>query len=211
MKKNEIVYRIEKTGLMAIVRVETAERAFEIADGCLNGGIDVMEISFTNNNAGEIISILKEKYGDKLLVGAGTVLDAETARVAILNGADFIIAPTFSKAVAKLANRYQIPYAPGCTSFSESVKALEYGASFIKAFPISNFYGPQLVSIFNTPMPDMPIMASGGANFDNIKSWFEKGVKCVGLGGLLTKGSAEEISKNATELRKKMLEVRLNK
>lgn len=201
MRKNQTIMRIAETGLMAIVRVETPERAYEIADGCLAGGIDVLEISYTNNNAGEIIAILKKKYGERLLVGAGTVLDAETARHAILNNADFIIAPTFSKAVAKLANRYQIPYAPGCTSFSEAVEALEYGASFIKAFPISNFYGPQLASVFTTPMPDMPVMASGGASLSNLQEWFKNGVKCVGLGSLLTKGSQEEIAENAKKLK----------
>lgn len=208
MKKINTITRILETGLMAIVRVETPERAFEIANGCLAGGIDILEISYTNHNAGEIIAILKEKYGDSLLVGAGTVLDAETARLAILNNADFIIAPTFKESVARLTNRYQIPYAPGCTSFSEAVEALEAGVSFIKAFPISNFYGPQLASVFTTPMPDMPLMASGGANLENIQEWFQNGVCCVGLGGLLTKGSEEEISKNAKQLKQKMLEVR---
>lgn len=205
MKKNDTVTRIAGTGLMAIVRVETKERAYEIADGCLAGGIDVIEISYTNNNAGEIIECLKQKYQKRLLVGAGTVLDSETARSAILKGADFIIAPTFSKEVAKLSNRYQIPYAPGCTSFTEAVEALEYGASFIKAFPISNFYGSQLVKVFKTPLPEMPILASGGANLENIQEWFENGVNCVGLGGLLTKGSTKEIAHNAKLLREKML------
>lgn len=209
MRKNNTITRILTTGLMAIVRVETTERAFEIAEGCIAGGVDVLEISYTNNNAGEIIAALKERYGDSLLVGAGTVLDAETARMAIVNDADFIIAPNFSRTVAKLTNRYQIPYAPGCTSFSEAIEALEYGASFIKAFPISNFYGPQLASIFTTPVPDMPLMASGGANLDNIQEWFERGVQCVGLGGLLTRGSTEEIAENARQLRNKMLEIRI--
>nr|MBO1339196.1 ketohydroxyglutarate aldolase [Enterococcus sp. 665A] len=189
---------------MAIVRVETKERAYEIADGCLAGGIDVIEISYTNNNAGEIINCLKQKYLGRLLVGAGTVLDSETARSAILKGADFIIAPTFSKKVAKMSNRYQVPYAPGCTSFTEAVEALEYGASFIKAFPISNFYGSQLVKVFKTPMPEMPILASGGANLENIQEWFESGVDCVGLGGLLTRGTTEEITRNAKLLHEKM-------
>ncbi|MCB7430145.1 ketohydroxyglutarate aldolase, partial [Erysipelatoclostridium ramosum] len=88
----------------------------------------------TNNNAGEVIRALKETFADQLLVGAGTVLDPTTARLAIMDGAEFIIAPTFNKEVQEMANLYQIPYAPGCTSYTEMIEALKAGASFIKAF-----------------------------------------------------------------------------
>ena len=113
-----------------------------------------MEMSFTLNNAGEIIKGLREKYGDDLVVGAGTVLDSETARHAVLCGAQFIIAPTYDEGVAKVCNRYQIPYAPGCTTVTEAVNSLSMGAAYIKAFPISDFYGPKLLKIFKTPIPD---------------------------------------------------------
>ena len=169
MQKVDITNRIYNTGAMAIVRVETVERGYEIAQGCLDGGIDCLEISYTLPNAGEVIRAVKEKFGDKLVVGAGTVLDAETARAAILSGAQFVIAPNLSEEVARICNRYQIPYAPGCTSITEALKGLEYGAAFVKAFPISDFYGPKLVSVFKTPTPFMPILASGGINFDNLE------------------------------------------
>lgn len=201
MYKADIINRIENTGIMAIVRVDTIERGLEIAEGCLEGGVDVMEISYTNNNAGEVIKALKDKFGNRLLVGAGTVLDSETARLAILNGAEFIIAPTFSKDVARLTNRYQIPYGPGCSTYTEAITALEYGASFIKAFPISNFYGSKLVEIFTTPVPNLPILASGGITLDNLAEWIKRGVMSVGVGGLLTKGTKEEIAANARKMR----------
>ena len=134
-------------------------------------------------------------------MGAGTVLDAETAHLAILKGAKFIIAPNFSKEVARLCNRYQIPYAPGCTTITEMVEAMEVGASFIKAFPISNFYGPELVSVLKTPIPVMPILASGGITLDNLSDWIKKGTECCGFGGLLTKGTSEEITENAKKIR----------
>ena len=137
---------------MGIVRVETIARGIEIAQGCIDGGVDVLEISYTNNNAGEVIRALKEKFGDQLLVGAGTVLDPTTARLAIMDGAEFIIAPTFNKEVQEMANLYQIPYAPGCTTITECVDALSSGAAFVKAFPISDFYGPKLVKVFKTPI-----------------------------------------------------------
>ncbi|CAM2811183.1 ketohydroxyglutarate aldolase [Erysipelothrix tonsillarum] len=210
MKKLDITKRIYDTGALAIVRAETIERASEIADGCIAGGVPVMEMSFTLNNAGEIIHELKKKYGDRLCVGAGTVLDSETARHAILNGAEFIIAPNFSEDVAKMCNRYQIPYAPGCTTLSESVDAMSAGATFIKAFPISDFYGPKLAQVFKTPIPDMPILASGGINLENLGTWMDCGVDVCGFGGLLTKGSSEDIAKNAAQIRK-IVDLKRNK
>lgn len=201
MKKMKITKRMAEIGALAIVRVETLERASEIAEGCIKGGIPVMEMSYTLNNAGEIIKGLNKKYGSELCVGAGTVLDSETARHAILHGAQFIIAPTYNEEVAKICNRYQIPYAPGCTSLTEAVDALSLGAAFIKAFPISDFYGPKLVKIFKTPIPDMPILASGGITLENLHVWLENGVDVCGFGGLLTKGSSEDIAENARKIR----------
>ena len=113
----------------------------------------------------------------------------------------FIIAPNLSKDVAIVCNRYQIPYAPGCTSVTEAINGLEYGAAFIKAFPISDFYGPKLVSVFKTPIPTMPILASGGINLNNLEDYVKNGVDCCGFGGLLTKGSSEEIAENARKIK----------
>ncbi|MCM3797461.1 ketohydroxyglutarate aldolase [Caldibacillus thermoamylovorans] len=200
MFKLNVMQRIVNTGAMAIVRTNTVERGIEIAEGCLNGGVDIIEISYTFPNAGEVIKALNDKFGDRLVVGAGTVLDSETARLAILHGAKFIIAPNFSREVTKICNRYQIPYAPGCTTVTEVIEALEGGASFIKAFPISNFYGPELVTILKTPLPEVPILVSGGITLDNLSDWVKRGVECCGIGGLLTKGSAVEIAENASKI-----------
>ena len=201
MKKMKTTARMYEVGALAIVRAETLERACEIADGCIKGGVPVMEMSYTLNKAGTIIEGLKQTYGDALCVGAGTVLDRETARHAILHGAQFIIAPNFDKGVAEMCNRYQIPYAPGCTTLSEAIEGLSSGAAFIKAFPISDFYGPKLVKVFKTPIPDMPILASGGIHLDNLQNWLENGVDVCGFGGLLTKGSSDEIAENAAKIK----------
>ncbi|MFK4567477.1 ketohydroxyglutarate aldolase [Enterococcus sp. UD-01] len=205
MKKLATLQRIIDEKLMAIVRVETIERAQEIVAGCLQGQISCLEISYTNNNAGEIIHQLKEIYGDTLVVGAGTVLDSETARLAILQGAEFVIAPNFNLEVSKLCNRYQIPYMPGCTSMTEVVTALESGASMVKAFPISNYYGPTLVGAVKTPLPYVPILSSGGATIENVNEWLAAGVDCIGIGSLLTKGTTEQIGANAQALREKVM------
>ncbi|MCH4168609.1 MAG: ketohydroxyglutarate aldolase [Streptococcaceae bacterium] len=204
MKKRDVIERLIDEKLMAIVRVETFERAREIVDGCLEGEVTCLEISYTNRNAGIIINQLSAYYGDEILIGAGTVLDSETARNAILNGAQFIISPSFSLDVAKLCNRYLIPYIPGCTSVTEIVTALESGVEFVKAFPISNFYGSQLVTVFKTPLPDILVLSSGGATIENLPDWLNAGVDCIGIGTLLTKGTKSEIGANAKALRKQI-------
>ncbi len=201
MGRAETVCRMKKTGIMAVVRVETIERGLEIAKGCYEGGVDCIEISYTNANAGEVIAAIKKEFGGKMCIGAGTVLDATTARLAIMNGAEFFVAPNFDPAVQEMANLYQIPYGPGCTSYSESLNALKAGASFIKAFPISNYYGPNLAKVFKVPCPQIPILASGGIDMDNIGEWVKNGADVLGVGGLLTKGSWEDIAKNAKLLK----------
>ncbi|MCY7171195.1 bifunctional 2-keto-4-hydroxyglutarate aldolase/2-keto-3-deoxy-6-phosphogluconate aldolase [Streptococcus gallolyticus subsp. gallolyticus] len=201
MKKIDVLNRLYEEKLMGIIRVTTFERAKEIAESCLAGGVSCLEISYTNFNAGDIIQQLKEKYNNRLLVGAGTVLDSETAREAIFNGAEFIIAPTFKEEVAKICNRYQIAYMPGCMTMTEVVEALEAGASMVKAFPSSSLYGPNIISTIKTPMPYVPILSSGGVTLNNVNEWLKQGVDCMGIGSLLSKGTAQEIEQNARALR----------
>jgi 2-dehydro-3-deoxyphosphogluconate aldolase/(4S)-4-hydroxy-2-oxoglutarate aldolase len=201
MSKLDTLLRIRQEKVMAIIRVLTFERAKEIVEGCLTGDISCLEISYTNGNAGDIIQQLQVTYGGKIVVGAGTVLDSETARHAILHGAEFIIAPNFKLEVAQLCNRYQIPYMPGCTSMTELVEALEAGADMIKAFPTSSYVGPDIVATIKTPLPFVPVLSSGGANLDNITTWLHKGVDCIGIGSLLSKGSQAQIAENAQAIR----------
>src|SRR5690606_781303 len=114
MLKLDTLKRIKDTGIVAVVRAENEDKAKYIAHACMEGGIDAIEITFTVPGAQKVIEGLIEEFGDKLLVGAGTVLDSETARTAILAGAKFIVSPAFDLNTAKLCNRYQIPYMPGC-------------------------------------------------------------------------------------------------
>lgn len=200
MIKMKIVQKIYNTGVLAVLRVETEKRAREIAQGCLDGGIDVLEVSYTNDNAGDIIKYLDQNFGHELLVGAGTVLDSETARLAILSGAKFIISPNFNEEVALLCNRYQIPYAPGCSDYTTMVRAMDYGASFIKLFPVARYFGPTIIKELKTPLPNMPILSSGGVTLDNAAEWFDNGVDVLGVGSLLTKGNQNEITQNAKAL-----------
>ena len=208
MQKAAITQALYDTCAFAVVRVPTIERGLEIARGLLAGGVKAMEVSYTLPNAGEVIAAIKEECGDEMIVGAGTVMDSATARMAIMAGAQFIVANCYSEGVSEICNLYQIPYAPGCTTMTEANHALSIGSAFIKCFPISNTYGTQLVGLFKTPTPWMPLMISGGINLDNLATWVKSGAECYGMGSLLTKGSADEIAANAAQVRKIIDETR---
>lgn len=208
LQKAAVTQALYDTCAFAVVRVPTVERGCEIAEGLLKGGVKAMEISYTLPNAGDVISGIKERFGDDMTVGAGTVMEAATARLAVMSGAQFVVANMMSDEVARICNLYQIPYAPGCTTMTEANHGLEIGASFIKCFPISNTYGPSLVGLFKTPTPWMPLMASGGINLDNLAAWVKTGIECCGMGSLLTKGTTDEIAANAAKVRQIIDETR---
>lgn len=207
MKKYEIIKRIEDTGIVAVVRAENTEKAINIAKACMSGGIDAIEITFTVPGAHNVIEDLTNTFGDKLLVGAGTVLDSETARIAILSGAKYIVSPGFDLDTAKLCNRYQIPYMPGCMTITEMITAMEAGADVIKVFPGSAF-GPSFIKAIKGPLPQAVLMPTGGVSLDNVDQWIKNGCVAVGAGGALTKGSMEDITEAAKKFVNKIKEAR---
>lgn len=196
MKKYKVLQRIESTGIVAVVRAENSEQAKNIAYACMDGGIDAIEIAFTVPGAHKVIEDLVIEFGDSLLVGAGTVLDSETARVAILAGAKYVVSPSFNLDSAKLCNRYQIPYMPGCMTLTEMVTAMEAGVDIIKVFPGSAF-GPSFIKAIKGPLPQANLMPTGGVDIDNVDKWIKNGCIAVGVGGALTKGSKDEMSNAA--------------
>lgn len=208
MRKFEILSRIEKVGVVAVVRAENSEKAKKIALACMDGGIDSIEITFTVPGAHKVIEALTKEFGDSLLVGAGTVLDSETARVAILAGAKYIVSPGFNLETAKLCNRYQIPYMAGCMTVTEMITAMEAGVDVIKLFPGSAF-GPSFVKAVMGPLPQALIMPTGGVSLDNVDQWIKNGCIAVGVGGNLTKGTSEEITNTAKEFVNKVQEARI--
>lgn len=208
LQKAAVTQALYDTCAFAVVRVPTVERGCEIAEGLVRGGVRAMEVSYTLPNAGEVIAGIKERFGSDIIVGAGTVMEAATARLAIMNGAEFIVANMLSDEVARICNLYQVPYAPGCTTMTEANHALEIGAAFIKCFPISNVYGKELVGLFKTPTPWMPLMASGGINLDNLGDWVATGIECCGMGSLLTTGTPDQIAANAAQVRRIIDETR---
>lgn len=214
IKKLETLNRITEVGVVAVVRADNADMAEKISKACIEGGIPAIEVTFTVPGADKVINSLKEKFTEKeLIVGAGTVLDSETARVAILAGAQYIVSPGFDLETAKLCNRYQIPYMAGCMTITEIIKALEAGTDVIKLFPGSAF-GPNMIKDIKAPLPQVPIMPTGGVNLENVHQWIKNGCIAVGVGGNLIAGAKtgnyEEITSIAKEFVAKVKEARSN-
>jgi 2-dehydro-3-deoxyphosphogluconate aldolase/(4S)-4-hydroxy-2-oxoglutarate aldolase len=203
MRKYEVLQRIEKVGVVAVIRAENSEKAKKIALACMEGGIDSIEITFTVPGAQKVIEDLVVEFGDKLLIGAGTVLDSETARIAILAGANFIVSPGFNLETAKLCNRYQIPYMAGCMTVTEMIAAMEAGVDVLKVFPGSAF-GPDFIKAIKGPLPQAVMMPTGGVSIDNVDKWIKNGCIAVGVGGNLTKGSSEDMTNAAKEFVEKV-------
>lgn len=198
MKRFDVLKRIEEVGVVAVVRASNTETARKISLACMDGGVNAIEITFTVPGAQYVIEDLTKEFGDILLVGAGTVLDSETARIAILAGAKYIVSPSFDLETAKLCNRYQIPYIPGCMTITEMITAMEAGADIIKVFP-GSAYGPSFIKAIKGPLPQAVLMPTGGVSLDNVNQWIQNGCIAVGVGGNLTKGSSEDMTKTAKE------------
>ncbi len=184
--ENKIIERIEASGIVAVIRAENTSQAIKIAKSCLEGGISIIEITFTVPEAHDVIRKLVAEYANSdMLIGAGTVLDAETARIAIESGAEFIVSPGFDADTAKVCPQFNVPYFPGCLTLTEMLMATRYGAGIIKLFPGSAF-GPDYVKAIKGPLPDIKIMPTGGVSLANVKDWFKAGVVAVGVGSDLT-------------------------
>lgn len=189
IRKLQTLQRVIDVGVVAVVRAETTDIAEKIARACLAGGIPAIEITFTVPNADKVISVLRSQFSpEELILGAGTVLDSETARMAILAGAEFIVGPNFDLDTAKLCNRYQVPYMAGCMTPTEVITALEAGTDIIKIFP-GNLFGPKIIKALKGPLPQAPLMPTGGVNLDNVQEWIRNGCVAVGVGSELTKGA----------------------
>nr|WP_071317879.1 bifunctional 4-hydroxy-2-oxoglutarate aldolase/2-dehydro-3-deoxy-phosphogluconate aldolase [Anaerobacillus isosaccharinicus] len=202
MQKSKILMDIVENGVVAVIRAESEEEAFLTASACVEGGIKAIEVTLTVPGATEVISSLTKKPEFKdLLVGAGSVLDSETARIAILAGAKYIVSPCFDKETAKLCNRYQVPYMPGCMTITEMKTAMEYGAEIIKLFPGNN-YTPSIVKSIKGPLPQVSIMPTGGINLNNAAEWIKSGAVAIGIGSDLAKPAKLGDYKEVTGLAK---------
>ena len=204
MKKFQILKDLTESGVVAVIRADNEEQAINISKACLAGGIKGIELTFTVPGAADVIKTLADKFGNEMLIGAGTVLDSETARIAILAGANYIISPGFDAETAKLCNRYQVPYMPGCMTITEMITAMESGADIVKLFPGSAF-GPDYVKAVKGPLPHANIMPTGGVNLNNIDQWIKAGCIAVGAGSDLTAPAKTGDYAGVTELAKQFV------
>lgn len=186
MKRNQILNKLSQVGVVAVLRADSKEEALKVSHAVVKGGMKGLELTFTVPQADEVIRELVETYKDQpdIVVGAGTVLDATTARLAIMAGAEYIVSPAFDKETAEICNLYQIPYLPGCMTITEMKTALKAGVDILKLFP-GSAYGPSIVGAFKAPMPQLNIMPTGGVGLENMADWFKAGVVAVGVGGNL--------------------------
>ena len=183
--KLAVLNKIIDSGLVAIIRADVADDAARIAEACAKGGIAALEVTFTVPGAASVIETLSKEYRSEMVIGAGTVLDPETARIAILSGSQFVVSPALNPDTARLCNRYQIPHMPGTGTVKEVIDAMEAGAEIIKIFP-SEGLGPGFVKAVRSPLPQAQLMPTGGVSLDNVTDWIKAGCIAVGVSGHLT-------------------------
>lgn len=190
MRREEVLKKIKEAGVVAVVRGNSKEEALKIVDAVSKGGIKIMELTMTVPNPVEVVKEVAEKYkGTDVIVGAGTVLDTETARACILAGAQFIVSPSIDIDTLKLCNRYKVLVMPGVMTVKDAITAMEYGVDVVKIFP-ANLYGPSVIKSFKGPLPQGDFMPTGGVTVENLHEWIEAGAVVVGTGGSLTKGAS---------------------
>ena len=186
MQRAELLEKVIKSGVVSVVRADSAEDAVKIVEAVVDGGIKSIELTYSVPRANDVIADLVARYADTdVVVGAGTVLEPTSARLAIIAGAQFIVSPTFNKEVAKICNLYQIPYIPGVMTPLEAQTAMEYGSELIKLFP-GDIAGAAMIKDLKGPFPYINVMPSGGVNESNVAEWFKVGATAVSAGGGVT-------------------------
>ncbi|MEW5785761.1 MAG: bifunctional 2-keto-4-hydroxyglutarate aldolase/2-keto-3-deoxy-6-phosphogluconate aldolase [Bacillota bacterium] len=216
MAKYEQLKRIYESGIVVVIRAASAGEALNVTEAVRAGGIAAIEITMTVPGALEVIREVAGSYeSSQVLVGAGTVLDPETARQVLLAGAEFVVSPYFNADVVRLCNRYQKICMPGAMSVKEIVEIMEAGVDVIKLFP-GNAFGPGMIKAIKGPLPQAEIMPTGGVSLENVDQWIKAGAFAVGVGGELTAeglkyGDFSMITKTAKAFRDKILQARNNR
>lgn len=175
---------IEDSGIIAIIRSDSPDQLMRVAGSIMDGGIKVIEFPMTSPNALKIIEDMSLEFGNDILLGAGTVLDPETARSAILAGAKFIVTPTINSSVIEICHRYSITVIPGGFTATEALRAWELGADFVKIFP-AGIVGPKYISALRGPFPQIKLIAVGNISSETVGSYLSHGASAVGIGGSL--------------------------
>src|SRR6204780_1057744 len=203
--KIEVLGKIVASGLVAVIRAASPDQAARIAEACALGGVAALEITFTVPGASGVIEHLAKEFSSQILLGAGTVLDPETARIAILAGAQFVVSPALNPDSARLCNRYQVPYMPGAGTIREVIEAMECGVDIVKVFP-GEILGPAFVKAVKAPLPQAQLMPTGGVSLENVADWIKAGSCAVGVGGNLTAGAKTGDFASITKLAQQFVE-----
>lgn len=189
MPKDSILSRILDSGVVAILRAPSGEKLVDVADALMAGGVQAIEVTFTVPGAHRVLEQVASRLGDRIILGAGTVLDPETARTAMLAGAQFIVCPTVNRKVIRLCRRYDIPVMPGALTPTEVLTAWEAGADVVKVFP-SDVTGPNYLKILHGPLPQVRLMPTGGVTLQTVADFIRAGACAVGVGGNLVEAKA---------------------
>jgi 2-dehydro-3-deoxyphosphogluconate aldolase/(4S)-4-hydroxy-2-oxoglutarate aldolase len=182
MKKAEVIQQIIDIGLVPVVRASSADEAMRVIDAIKEGGVSVLEITMTVPGAVKVMEAVSERYGADVLVGAGTVLDPETARVCILAGAKFIVSPALNLETIALCKRYSVPVMPGALTPTEVVTAWQAGADFVKVFPCSAMGGASYIKGLKAPLPQIELVPTGGVNLKTAADFIKAGSSALGVG-----------------------------
>jgi 2-dehydro-3-deoxyphosphogluconate aldolase/(4S)-4-hydroxy-2-oxoglutarate aldolase len=189
MSGHENLQRVLDSGIVAILRAPSSEHLTNVARALFEGGIDVIEVTLTVPDALQILSAVKKELGSRVLLGAGTVLDPETARAALLAGAEFIVSPAVNLDVIRLCKRYDKSVMPGAFTPTEILAAWEHGADIVKVFP-SDSVGPGYLQALKGPFPQIRLMPTGGVNLQTLPDFIKAGACAVGVGGSLVERQA---------------------
>jgi 2-dehydro-3-deoxyphosphogluconate aldolase/(4S)-4-hydroxy-2-oxoglutarate aldolase len=189
MPKDTLLSRIVSSGVVAVMRAPSGEMLADVAEALLAGGVEAMEVAFTVPGAHRVLEQVADRLGDQILLGAGTVLDSQTARIALLAGAQFIVAPTVNLEVIRLCRRYDKVVMPGALTPTEVLTAWESGADIVKVFP-SELTGPEYLKALHGPLPQVRLMPTGGVNLQTAADFLRAGACALGIGGALVEAKA---------------------
>jgi len=185
MDKREVFNRMMSEGLVPVIRVTSASEAIDVADAIKEGGVTLIEITMSVPGAIDVIKELTKKYKDEIIMGAGTILDPETGRAALLAGAQFIVSPTLNLDLVHLANRYSALVIPGTMTPTEILAAWDAGADMVKVFPAAQLGGPEYIKAIRGPLPQILLVPTGGVNLQNAAAFIKAGATALGVGGEL--------------------------
>lgn len=191
MSQHEDLERVLNSGIVAVIRASSGEQLVNVARALYEGGVDVLEVTFTVPNVLEILAAVRKDLGNKILLGAGTVLDPETARIALLAGAEYIVSPCVNLDVIRMCKRYGKLVMPGAFTPTEVLTAWEAGADIIKIFP-AEIGGPGYLKALHGPLPQVRLMPTGGVDLNTITDFLKAGACAVGIGSQLVEKKAVE-------------------